>query len=198
MGQQSHIRKIFLASSSPYRKLLLNRLQMDFMVQAPEVDETPFENEQPVDLVRRLAVRKASVISAQHPTAVVIGSDQVAVFEQQIIGKPGTRDRALQQLGKFSGQSINFLTAVSVQCLDSGYSNDKVITSEAKFRVLSREENERYLELDDPLDCAGGFKSEAAGSSLLEYLRSDDPTAIIGLPLITVAALLRECGFQIP
>jgi septum formation protein len=198
MGKQSHIRKIYLASSSPYRKQLLQRLQIDFEVQAPEVDESPLENERPVDLVRRLASRKAGVISALHPSAVVIGSDQVAVFEHQIIGKPGTRDRALQQLGKFSGHSIEFITAVSVQCPDAGFSSDQVITSEAKFRVLSRQETERYLEMDDPLDCAGGFKSEAAGSSLLEYLRSDDPTAIIGLPLITVAALLRECGFQIP
>lgn len=198
MRQQTHIRKIFLASSSPYRKQLLQRLQIDFTVQAPEVDETPLENEQPIDLVRRLAILKASAIAELHPAAVVIGSDQVAIFERRIIGKPGTRERALQQLGEFSGHSVEFLTAVSVQCLESGYSSHKVITSEAGFRVLSRDETERYLDMDDPLDCAGGFKSEAGGSSLLEHLRSDDPTAIIGLPLITVAALLRDNGFHIP
>ena len=177
---------------------MLQRLQLDFSVEAPEVDETRLDNEMPIDLVRRLANKKARAISALHPAAVVIGSDQVAVFEGQVIGKPGSRSRALRQLGKFSGHSIEFLTAVSVLCAESGYSNDAVITSEAKFRTLSLAEIERYLEMDNPLDCAGGFKSEAGGSSLLEYLRSDDPTAIIGLPLITVAELLRQNGFRLP
>jgi len=177
---------------------LLQRLQLDFTVRVPEVDESRLENESPGDLVRRLASKKARVISTQHPAAVVIGSDQVAVFEHQIIGKPGTRQKACHQLGKFSGHSIEFLTAVHVQCVESGYSRDEVIISEARFRHLSSDEIERYVEMDQPWDCAGGFKSEAGGSALLEYLRSDDPTAIIGLPLITVAAMLRENAIDIP
>ena len=176
----------------------MQRLQLDFSVLVPEVDEFRLENESPGDMVRRLAIMKASKISALHPAAVVIGSDQVAVFDHEVIGKPGNRKNALLQLHNFSGHSIEFLTAVSVQCSETGYSQEEVIVSEARFRDLTPAEIERYVELDQPLDCAGGFKSEAGGSALLKYLRSDDPTAIIGLPLITVATLLRENGFCIP
>ncbi len=129
---------------------------------------------------------------------MVIGSDQIAVFEDQIIGKPGTRDRAIQQLSKFSGQSVRFLTAVCTCCAETGYVRTSLVASDAHFRVLTQDEINRYIDLDDPLDCAGGFKSEVAGSAILERLRSDDPTAIIGLPLITVCSMLRANGYLIP
>jgi septum formation protein len=198
MSDQSHKRKIFLASSSPYRKMLLQRLQVEFEVAVPDVDETPLENESAEDLARRLAEQKARVTAQRHPEAVIIGSDQVAVFRGKIVGKPGSRERALNQLRGFSGNSVDFLTAVSVCCSATGFSKTALVSSGARFRPLTDDEIQRYLDLDKPLDCAGAFKSEAAGSALLEYLRSDDPTAIIGLPLITVAALLRENGFRVP
>lgn len=189
---------IFLASTSRYRKELLERLQLEFEVHSPDVDETPYPQEAPYDLVSRLAVEKARAISHQYRQAIVIGSDQMAVFDGQVIGKPGTTERAIAQLQQFSGQSVVFLTAVCVRSEETGYSKHTVIETEVGFRDLSTDEITRYIELDQPLDCAGAFKSELGGSSLLRYLRSDDPTAIIGLPLITVAAMLRENGVLIP
>lgn len=198
MYHQSHNRIIFLASSSVYRRELLHRLGLEFKVLSPEVDETPLTAEKPRQLVLRLAQKKAAAVSTRHPGAVVIGSDQVAVHDGEILGKPGSAEKAALQLMKFSGGSVTFLTAVSVCCIETGYSRSELVASDVRFRDLSESEIERYVALDKPLDCAGGFKSEAAGSSLLEHLRSDDPTAIIGLPLITVAELLRENGFHIP
>jgi septum formation protein len=198
MQSQSHIRKLILASSSPYRKLLLDRLRLEFSVLAPAVDEFPLDQESPQQTVVRLAREKALAVSARHPAAVVIGSDQLAVFEDRIIGKPGSCEKAVGQLKQFSGQQILFLTAVHVCCSDSGFDRGEAVNTEVKFRVLSDAEIRRYVALDQPLDCAGGFKSEASGISLLESMHSEDPTAIIGLPLIAVSRLLRATGFRTP
>ncbi len=198
MPDQPIKRELILASTSPYRKQLLERLQIPFSVQAPDVDESPFPNEKPEDLVLRLAREKAQDISTRHEDSVVIGSDQVAVFGGLVLGKPGTVSRATRQLKRFSGQTVHFLTAICVSCCDSNFTRTTIVTSEVRFRILNDDEIKRYLEVDNPLDCAGGFKSEAAGSAILKYLRSDDPTAIIGLPLITVAELLRENGYNVP
>jgi septum formation protein len=145
-----------------------------------------------------LAQEKARAISRQNPAAIVIGSDQVAVFENSIIGKPGTSDAAVRQLQRFSGSCVQFLTAVRLVCADFGFDAGSMILTEVIFRELEDAEIRRYVKSDQPLDCAGAFKSEAAGISLLTSLRSQDPTAIIGLPLITVSDLLRKAGFQLP
>ena len=198
MQQQSHKRKLILASSSPYRKLLLERLGIPFEVSSPSVDETPAENETAAHLVGRLARDKASAVARQFPQAVVIGSDQIAVCGGEIIGKPGSADNAARQLRRFSGRTIQFLTAVSVVCAGDGFDRSLTVITDVSFRDLSDDEIQRYIEMDQPLDCAGSFKSEAGGISLMRAMRSDVPTAIVGLPLITVAAALREAGYRVP
>lgn len=198
MQPQSHNRSLILASSSPYRKLLLERLYLDFGVVSPGIDESVNEGEPAEHLVARLAQEKARVVSRRHPAATVIGSDQAAVFENSIIGKPGTVEAAVSQLNRFSGKCVRFLTSVHLTCAESGFDAGSTILTEVIFRELSDSEIRRYVERDQPLDCAGAFKSEAAGISLLTSMRSEDPTAIIGLPLITVSALLREAGFDLP
>ena len=198
MISQSRKRNLILASSSPYRKLLLQRLQLEFSVLSPAIDEAPLAQEAPEQLVARLAQEKARTVAIQNPAAIVIGSDQVAVFEGNIIGKPGSAANALLQLRQFSGNSVQFLTAVHLCCHDSGFDAGSMVITEVNFRPLTDGEIRRYVELDQPLDCAGGFKSEAAGISLLNSMYSEDPSAIIGLPLITVSDLLRKAGFTLP
>ena len=198
MHPQSHNRKIILASSSPYRKMLLERLPLDFTVLSPSIDETPHPDERPGSLVARLAKEKARAVSAQYPDAFVIGSDQLAVFKSRIIGKPGSVHKAVEQLQQFSGQCVRFLTAVAVNCTETAFFSSSTITTEVCFRVLDDSEIKRYVAVDNPVDCAGGFKSEAGGSTLLTHMKSDDPAAIIGLPLICLSAMLREAGFPVP
>jgi len=198
MHTQSHNRKIILASSSSYRKLLLERLPLDFTVFSPSIDETPLPNEPPAGLVSRLAKEKAQAVSGQHPAALVIGSDQLAVFDSRIIGKPGSVHKAVEQLQQFSGQRVRFLTAVAVNCTETGFFSSSTITTDVCFRVLDDTEIRRYVATDNPVDCAGGFKSEAGGSTLLTHMKSDDPAAIIGLPLICLSAMLREAGYRLP
>ena len=198
MQSQSHTRNVILASSSPYRKLLLQRLHLDFSVHSPAIDERPLDQESPEHLVTRLAQEKSGAISSQYPAAIVIGSDQVAVFENKVVGKPGNSENAVRQLQQFSGKRVQFLTAVRLCCAVDDFDAGAMVTTEVDFRVLSDEEIRRYVKTDQPMDCAGGFKSEAAGISLLKSMHSEDPTAIIGLPLIAVSALLRQAGFRLP
>jgi septum formation protein len=198
MQTQSLKRTLILASSSPYRKALLERIGLPFEVCSPDTDEDPRPAEPPAELVARLAREKAAAVAHRFPQAVVIGSDQVAVHAGAIIGKPGTVEQACRQLERFSGDTVDFLTAVSVQCLESGLSRAATIGTQVAFRPLSGSEIRRYVDLDQPLDCAGAFRSEAAGPTLLRSMQSSDPTAIIGLPLITVAAALREAGYALP
>jgi len=198
MQQQSHKRKLILASSSPYRKLLLERLRIPFEVLSPSVDETPAENETAAHLVVRLAGDKARAVARQFPQAVVIGSDQIAVCGGKIIGKPGSAANAARQLRQFSGRTIQFLTAVCVVCAGDGFDKSFTIGTDVTFRDLSDDEILRYIEMDQPFDCAGSFKSESGGISLMRAMHSDDPTAIVGLPLITLAAALREAGYRVP
>ena len=149
-------------------------------------------------MVERLANSKAGVVARRFPAAVVVGSDQVAVHDGQVIGKPGSADRARLQLRSFSGHQVDFLTAVSVQCLELGLRFAACVVTEVCFRTLADDEIERYVARDNPIDCAGSFKSEAAGTTLLSAMRSSDPTAIIGLPLISVAQALRQAGYAMP
>ena len=178
--------------------MLLQRLPLEFTVFSPSIDETSLPDETPTNLVSRLAKEKARAVSGQFPEALVIGSDQVALFEGRIIGKPGNVRTAIEQLQQFSGHSVQFLTAVAVNCNASGFFSNSTIGTEVGFRVLGDAEIKRYVATDNPLDCAGGFKSEAAGSTLLTHMKSDDPAAIIGLPLIRLSAMLREAGIRIP
>jgi septum formation protein len=198
MQSEAQKKSLLLASSSPYRKMLLERLGLPFEILVPAVDESPRPGETPARLVARLAAEKAEAIADRATAAVVIGSDQVAVHNGRVIGKPGTPAKARQQLLGFSGSRVDFLTAVSVRCADRGLRFDRTVTTEVRFRALSENEIARYVAQDHPVDCAGGFKSEAAGIALLQAMRSDDPTAIIGLPLISVAEALRAAGFDIP
>ena len=178
--------------------MLLSRLGIPFECLAPEIDETPGESESPLDLVCRLADEKANTVSNNYPEAIVIGSDQIAVFEDLIIGKPGCYRVALEQLSSFSGQTVKFLTALTVQCLASDFIEQYVDTTRVCFRKIEVEEIERYLKTEKPYDCAGAFKAESLGITLFEKITSDDPTALIGLPLIRTAAILRSAGLQLP
>lgn len=198
MNTQSRQKQLILASSSAYRQALLARLCLPFSTHAPLVDETPLPGESAAELTQRLARAKAESVSRLFPDAVVIGSDQVAEFGGSIIGKPGSEDNAVAQLLRFSGHSVNFLTAVAVVCNESDFSQSSLDVTSISFRDLTEDEVRRYVTLDQPLDCAGSFKSEAAGPVLMHSIRTDDPTAIIGLPLITLARILRASGFQLP
>jgi septum formation protein len=189
---------IILGSTSRYRRELLIRLQIPFDAVAPEVDETPLPNEPPRALAQRLALAKAQAVAARHPTAIVIGSDQVADLNGAVLGKPGAYEHAAAQLARMSGQRVVFQTAVAVVCQDLGYLGEDLATVEVKFRTLNADEIERYLRTAQPYDCAGSAKSEGLGITLTEAIVSDDPTALIGLPLIRTARLLRAAGILLP
>ena len=198
MNSESLSSRLILASSSKYRKLLLHRLGVPFDCQSPATDETRRDKESPLELVVRLASEKAGSISRENPEAIVIGSDQIAIFKDQIIGKPGNHQAAMEQLSSFSGLDVEFLTAVSVQCLASGFNEQAIDSTRVSFRHLQTREIERYLEVEKPFDCAGAFKAESLGITLFEGIRSEDPTALIGLPLIRTSAMLRRAGLQLP
>ena len=188
--------RLILASTSRYRRELLQRLRLPFEVLAPGVDETPLDGESPPALAMRLAVAKAQAIAQDAPDAVVIGSDQVADLDGRPIGKPHDHERARAQLAAMSGQRVVFHTAVAVVRLDRAFERALLAPVTVRFRHLGADEIERYLRLDQPYDCAGSARSESLGIALLESIDSDDPTALIGLPLIRTSALLREAGLD--
>ena len=188
--------RLVLGSTSPYRRELLQRLQLPFDVDSPRVDESPRSGEAPADLARRLAMEKAHDVASRHPDAVVIGADQVAELDGQAIGKPGTHARAVAQLQTMQGRRVVFHTAVAVVRPDTGFAQVVLAPVRVLFRPLSDAEIERYLQLEQPYDCAGSAKCEALGIALLETIESDDPTALIGLPLIRTCALLRLAGID--
>ncbi len=188
--------ELILASTSRYRRELLQRLRLPFSVVAPEVDETPQPGEAPAALARRLALAKAEAVAARHPAAVVIGSDQVADLDGEPIGKPGTHERAVAQLQRMRGRRVTFQTALAVVRHDRGFSAADLAAVHVRFRALADAEIERYLRLEQPYDCAGSAKCETLGIALLEAIDSDDPTALVGLPLIRTAAMLRAAGLD--
>ena len=190
-------RPLILGSTSVYRRELLERLRLPFSVQRPEVDETPLPHESPLALARRLALAKAHAVGARHPQAVVIGSDQVADLRGEPLGKPGNHSRAVQQLRQMSGQTVVFQTAVAVVCLAGGFAQVEVAPVKVVFRKLSDDAIERYLIAETPYDCAGSAKSEGLGIALLQRIDNDDPTALIGLPLIRTCQLLRAAGYPL-
>ena len=192
------VRTLVLGSTSRYRRELLQRLGLPFAVAAPDVDETPLQGEAPRALALRLALAKAHAVAAQHPDAVVIGSDQVADLRGQPLGKPGTHERASAQLQRMSGETVIFQTAVAVVCAATGFEQVDLAPVEVRFRTLTGEEIERYLHAEQPYDCAGSAKSEGLGISLLDAILSDDPTALVGLPLIRTCRMLRAAGLTLP
>jgi len=188
---------LVLASTSRYRRELLARLGLPFDVDGPEVDETPLAGEAPAGTAARLALAKARVVALRHPGAWVIGSDQVANLDGQALGKAGGRDHALAQLEACSGKRVVFETAL---CLlrDGDSPLAALDRTEVVFRPLQREEILRYLDAEQPYDCAGSFKCEGLGISLFDAIHSQDPTALVGLPLIALARALREAGYRLP
>ncbi len=185
---------LVLASTSPYRRTLLERLRVPFTTASPKVDELPRPGESPRALAQRLAIAKAEAVSKLNPSAWVIGADQVAECDDDILGKPGTAERARMQLAVCSGRVVTFHTAVRVNRGSEAHTH--VDVTRVKFRVLTTEEIERYVELDNPLDCAGSFRSEGLGIVLFERVETEDPTALIGMPLLWLAGALRKVGFD--
>lgn len=196
MSEPTH-RKLILGSTSPYRRQLLERLRIAFEVFAPEVDESAQAGETPKQLACRLAMAKARAVAAQFPTAVVIGSDQVAELDGQALGKPGNHARATAQLQQMRGKTVIFQTAVAVVCLESGFAQMDLAQVRVKFRELSDSEIDSYLRAETPYDCAGSAKSEGLGIALLEAIDNDDPTALVGLPLIRTRRMIQAAGVQI-
>ena len=186
---------LILASTSPYRRELLKRLQLPFEVASPQVDETPLSGEAPRALARRLARAKAEAVAALNPAAIVIGSDQVAELDGTPVGKPGTAERARAQLAQASGRTVSFHTAVAI-ARPGGAPLEHTDLTRVRFRALSAATIASYVDLDQPLDCAGSFRSEGLGVTLFEAIESLDPTALVGLPLVWVAGALRSAGLD--
>ena len=189
--------RLVLGSTSRYRRELMQRLCIPFDVAAPDVDETPQDHESPHDLACRLALAKARAVAALHPDAVVIGSDQVADLDGEPLGKPGTHERAVAQLRRMRGRTVVFQTAVAVVCQNTGFAQTDLAAVRVVFRNLSDAEIETYLRTEQPYDCAGSAKSEGLGIALLESIDNDDPTALVGLPLIRTCRMLRAAGLPI-
>jgi septum formation protein len=197
-NQRSHglpgHRPLVLGSTSRYRSELLQRLRIPFEVSAPDVDETPLPGEMPAALATRLALEKARAVAKKRPAAVVIGADQVADLNGLPLGKPGNHTRATEQLRQMRGKTVIFQTAVAVVCAETGFEQGSLAAVRVIFRNLSDDEIENYLLAEQPYDCAGSAKSEGLGIALLASIDSDDPTALVGLPLIRTCALLRAAG----
>jgi len=190
-------RRIVLGSSSPYRRELLSRLKVPFDVDLPDVDEAPLAGETPRDIAWRLAIEKARAVANKHPDAAVIGSDQVADLDGEPLGKPGTHERAVEQLRKMRGRVVTFQTAVAVVCLDVGFEQVDLAPVRVTFRDLGDAEIEAYLRAEKPYDCAGSARSEGLGIALLDKIENDDPSALVGLPLIRTARMLRAAGVRL-
>ncbi len=190
-------RPLILGSTSRYRRELLQRLHIPFDVAAPHVDESPLPGESPDKLAARLALAKAYAVASAFPQAVVIGSDQVADLKGLALGKPGSHEKAVIQLRQMRGQTVVFQTAVAVVCLESGFEQSALAAVRVKFRPLSDDEIENYLRIEQPYDCAGSAKSEGLGIALLDAIESDDPTALVGLPLIRTCHMIRAAGISL-
>lgn len=189
--------KIILASSSPFRKELLDRLQLDYDCISPDVDERRMDAESADAYVKRLAQLKALTVAVEHPDAVVIGSDQCAVIDEDILGKPGGFDAAFLQLKAAQGKTVTFNTGVCVKCLNGQFSEVDNVLFHVLFRELTDQQITHYLKTEEPYQCAGSFKSEAFGISLFEKMQGDDPTALIGLPLIRLIRMLEKAGVTV-
>ena len=197
MSDLSKARTLILGSTSPYRRELLERLRLPFEVQRPEVDETPLKGETPVALAQRLAMAKAQAVAQRFPQAIVIGSDQVADLHGEPLGKPGNHPKAVAQLQRMRGQTVVFQTAVAVVCQATGFAQCELSQVKVVFRDFSDESLQHYLHTEQPYDCAGSAKSEGLGIVLLERIDNQDPTALVGLPLLLTCRLLRAAGMPL-
>ncbi|MCM2338362.1 MAG: Maf family nucleotide pyrophosphatase [Lysobacter sp.] len=188
---------LILASTSVYRRDLLARLRLPFDTARPETDETPLPGETPTDVALRLSEAKARAVASTHPGTCVIGSDQVAELDGRALGKPGGREAAIAQLASMSGREVRFRTGLCLVRPEGG-AHALLDTTTVRFRRLTGDEIQRYVDAEQPYDCAGSFKSEGLGIGLFDAIESSDPTALIGLPMIATARLLREAGYQVP
>jgi septum formation protein len=193
----SAARALVLGSTSVYRRELLTRLRLPFTVAPPHVDETPRPGEAPAELARRLAAAKAAAVARLHPQAIVIGSDQVADLDGEPLGKPGNHANAVIQLRRMSSRTVVFQTALSVMCEATGFAEHDLAPVRVRFRALADDEIEAYLRAEQPYDCAGSARSEGLGIALLDAIDSDDPTALVGLPLIRTCRMLRAAGLRV-
>jgi septum formation protein len=189
--------RLILGSSSPFRKALLERLLIPFDVANPDIDETPLERESPIELVERLAIEKAKEVAKTHPNSLIIGSDQVALHGSQVVGKPHTHERAVEQLRAASGKKIELFTGLALVNSSTGSVQSEVIPFTVHFKKLSESTIERYLRKEEPYNCAGSVKSEGLGVVLFNKFEGDDPNALIGLPLIRLIHMLENQGFDI-
>ncbi len=189
--------KIILASTSPYRRELLTRLGLPFEVANPATDESRLPGEAPENMALRLSEAKARAVAVNYPEALIIGSDQVAVMEGQIFGKPGNHQRAVQQLGELSGKTVNFFTGLCLLNARTDQAETRGVPTLVGFRDLSDREIENYLQREPAYNCAGSAKSEGLGITLLRFMRGDDPNALVGLPLIALSEMLRNQGVNI-
>ena len=191
------VRPLILGSTSRYRRELLSRLKLPFEVASPDVDETPLPGEAPRALALRLALAKAVAVATRFPSAVVIGSDQVADLAGEPLGKPGDHGRAAQQLRRMRGQTVIFQTAVAVVCHETGFEQVDIAPVQVRFRDLTDAEIDAYLHAEQPYDCAGSAKSEGLGIALLDAIDNDDPTALVGLPLIRTCRMIAAAGIRV-
>ena len=188
---------LILGSSSPFRAEILGKLNLPFSTASPDIDETPYEGEPAIALVERLSRQKAMAIAESHPDALIIGSDQVAVIGNQILGKPGDHQTARQQLAMSSGKTVRFLTGLALYNAQDGKMQSLVAPFDVTFRMLNEDDIEHYLLAEQPYNCAGSFKSEGLGICLFERLNGDDPNTLIGLPLIQLTKLLKNVGIDV-
>ncbi|OKY25441.1 MULTISPECIES: Maf family protein [Thalassotalea] len=191
------MKKIVLGSTSPFRKEILNKLKIEFICDKPNIDETALPDESAIQLVERLAIEKAQAVAKLHDNALIIGSDQVALCNEKILGKPHTKENAIKQLMSFSGKRVTFYTGLCVLDSDSGQIHAVVEPFHVYFKTLNKADVERYVDAEMPLNCAGSFKSEGLGICLFEKLVGDDPNSLVGLPLIKLIHLFEKHGFHV-
>ena len=189
--------ELVLASSSPFRRRLLEQLSVEFRTLDPDIDESPLPNEKPQTLVRRLSIAKAHAVATRAPAALIIGSDQVAVHQGKVVGKPRNHADAVAQLLSSSGKTITFFTSVALLNSTNGNLQVDVVPFAVRFRSLTREKIEHYLERDKPYECCGSLRADGLGIALLDQLRGEDPTALIGLPLTVLTQMLEKEGFRV-
>ena len=189
---------LLLASSSPFRRQLLDKLGLDFIHQSPDIDESPLADESPVALVMRLAREKAGALAGSHPDTLIIGSDQVAVIGDRVLGKPGNREKAIEQLSAASGQRVTFLTGLCLLNTATGRTQVACDPFHVQFRTLRPAQIERYVDAEQPLNCAGSFKSEGLGIVLFKAMEGRDPNTLVGLPLILLTEFLASEGISLP
>ena len=188
---------LILGSSSPFRKMLLERLMVPFETANPDIDESAKEGETPIELVERLAIEKAQAVATQHPNSLIIGSDQVALHGREVVGKPHTHERAVEQLRSASGKQITLYTGLALINSATGNIQSEVIPFTVHFKTLSEQVIESYLRKEEPYNCAGSVKSEGLGIALFDRFDGDDPNALIGLPLIRLVAMLENENYPL-